>query len=181
MSWEAISAWAALIAAIAALYAVWIESRLARRSNALQLLVWLDDKFDDKFNVKVKRIANYVKEHAESHTNEVEFTGEIVDDLDDVLEFIDMMGYFLKSKVLDKNSIWNNFSALILGLWFWTKNYLEKEKKRGIQWENISYLSKEMLEIEKRKTKKSLLEIERAKKKNFMDAWADVQSLPESH
>ena len=133
-------------------------------SLKLDLLKWLDEKFDNRYHKKVKNIAESYESLSKN------FFSVCEEDLIDVLEFLEMIGYFVRRKAIDIVTVWENFGALGIGIYLIAKDYIEKDRKKDPQlWLNVKFLFEKLKVVEENVYKRSL--DEQIKIKKFISAW----------
>ncbi len=149
-----ITTWATFIAALTAIIALILESRRFRLSIKIDNVI----KFDERFNSlemlkKRKTAAKLLKEG--------NFT-----DVEDVLDFFEMVGMLARRGLLDKTMVWATFSYWIIHYYHLTKEYIKiRQKASSTLWnyfeELFSLVSKvelkeQKIRINKIPTKKEL-------------------------
>lgn len=135
-----ITAWAAMLAAIVAILTLYFENRRHRFSVGIDLLLKLDERYDSDNMRKFRRSA------AKSL-----LSGNSSGDVDEVLDFFEMMGFLVRRGALDKKMVWHNFSHSISGYWNAAKEHIQEEKlKDPTVWQDLDLLYKSVITIEKR-------------------------------
>lgn len=144
INWTMVSAWAALLTALVAIATLWQERRDARFSTSVDLLWRTDDLFRSNQKMLEKRRAaakGIVK-------------GIVVTELDDVLDFFEMVGHLMRRKALDEEMVWYNYYTRALGYWILAQKYItEVRKDDKTIWMDYEYLVTRLIKVEKRKNK----------------------------
>jgi len=129
----------AIITATFAGYQIW----LIRFSNNADLILKLDDKFNNKDFVETrKRAASLIK------------SGKIIsenkDAIEDILDFFETIGLMVKKGGLDKEIIWHTFFYNIHGYYIYTKDFITSQQKEYStnRYKEFIYLHDETLKIE---------------------------------
>jgi len=136
--YNAISAWAALLAALAAIYAIWIEGKRSRFAHGLDILARLSDKFRGEDMVSVRRsyaslMLDSTKIEAQDKKNDLE---------DEILDHFQEVSLLTRRHILDSDLTWAEY-----GYWFRhyypllknrIKSFREKEDPSG--WEDVDWL-----------------------------------------
>ncbi len=91
--YTAITAWAAVIAAFASVYALWAEGKRARFAQGIDLLFQLDERFDGEEMRQSRRAA--AQSILDRNYSEV----------DDVLNFFGTVGILTRRGVLDETLV----------------------------------------------------------------------------
>lgn len=150
IDWNLLSAWAALITAVAAIVALWLQGRWTRFSVSLDLLLRSEDQFrnNEKMLEKRRKAAQAL------------LKGEIVTELDDVLDFFELVGLLMRRGALDEEMVWYSFYTRAIGYWTSAQKYISdvRSKDKTI-WMDFEYLIMGLIAIEKRKTRRSHIEI----------------------
>ena len=165
MDWNAISAWAALLAALAAIIALYLQSRLARFAINLDMLWRFESQFrNDERMLKRRRSAAIALLNNENNS-----------DVDEVLNFFEQLGLLMRKKAIDKEVVWYSFYNCAIGYWTAAKSYILQERSKDITiWIDYNYLYNELLKIEKKKTKKTLKQLEYSKE--YIDEFLSDES-----
>lgn len=72
-------------------------------------------------------------------------TNPIGPDIEDVLDFMDTIGLYLKNGALNEDDVWNTFGYWILRYWLLSENYVrEKQRKGQSLWDNFASLADKM-------------------------------------
>lgn len=120
----------------------------------LDLILKLDDKFN---SIEFKKIRSKASNAILSEETDNKFV-----QVEDVFDFFETLGYFVKHKALDKKIVWHTFYGWVHSYWSVGKDYILSERKEEIDktlWEDFQWLHNELLKIERINTKKSIPEI----------------------
>jgi hypothetical protein len=145
IDWAMVSAWAAMVTAVGAIVAVWLQNRHARITRSLDLLLRLDAKFDsDRMkDLRRKAAAGFLE-------------GRFVDEAYYVLDFFEEAGLLLRMKAIHEEILFESFFHSPPAYWFTAKKYiLDMRRARKELYDNLEYLAKRELEYAKRKTGES--------------------------
>ncbi len=142
---EFVPALGVLVAAIALYYQI-LRSRF---SMNLDLVLKLDDRFNSiEFKKLRAKIAQSILEHGKE---------QIDDDIEDVFDLFESVGYFVKHRALNKKIVWHTFYVWLHGYWSIGKDYiylLRLNKNDNTLYEDFQWLHNKLLMIERVKTKK---------------------------
>jgi len=142
VDWAMVSAWAAMVTAVGALVAVWLQNRHARITRSLDVLLRLDSKFDSERMKDLRRKAA---------TGFLE--GTFVDEAYYVLDFFEEAGLLLRMKAIHEEILFESFFHSPMAYWFTAKKYvLRMRQDRKELYDNLEYLTKRELEYARRKT-----------------------------
>ena len=97
LDYSALAAWAAVVAAAVAVYAIWAESRRSRFALGIDLFLRLEADFRNDRMLTARRVASKA------------LRSENPSDADDVLDFFEMIGLLVRRGALDKHVVWHNF------------------------------------------------------------------------
>jgi len=146
VDWAMVSAWAAMVTAVGAIVAVWLQERHARITRSLDLLLRLDSKFDSDRMKELRRKAA---------TGFLE--GKFVDEAYYVLDFFEEAGLLLRMKAIQKEILFESFFHSPPAYWFTAKKYvLEMRRTKKELYDHIEYLAKKELEYAHSKTGESM-------------------------
>jgi hypothetical protein len=145
IDYNAITAWAAMLAAIAAVLTLYFENKRSRFSVGIDLLLKLDERYD---TVGMRRLRRSAAKSllAKSASG----------DVDEVLDFFEMIGFLVQGGALDKKMVWHNFFHSVSGYWNSAKEYIQQEQERlkdPTVWRELDFLYKSVTTIEKRERK----------------------------
>jgi len=135
----ALTAWAAVVAAVVSVYAIWSESRRSRFALGIDLLLNLEDKFNNDKMLKIRRsAARELLLHKEKS------------DVDNVLDFFEMVGMLVRRGALDDFMVWHNFFYWIHGYYLPNSDYIvESRIEDPTIWVDLVELYKRLVSIEK--------------------------------
>ncbi len=150
IDWNLVSGFGTLIAALAAAIALIQQSRLTRFSIGTELLMTLEERFEDN-----EKMRGYRKRAALALLE-----GEIATELDMVIDFFESIGTYLRKGMLDDYIIYCMFYTRAMGYWVGSEEYVnETRAKDRTIWENYEYLIKRLRKIEARMQGKPLKNI----------------------
>ena len=145
IDWAMVSAWAAMVTAVGALVAIWLQNRHARITRSLDLLLRLDGKFDsDRMKeLRHKAAAGFLE-------------GKLVDEAYYVLDFFEEAGLLLRMKAIHEEILFESFFHSPLAYWFTARKYvLELRRTNKELYDNLEYLAARGLKYASRKNKES--------------------------
>lgn len=141
IDYTALGAWIAVVGLIIAIVALIAESRRSRFSLSVDLILKLDERFNGELISKARKAA------AKS------ISDKTYDEVDDVLDFFEMIGMLTRHRALDEKMVWSMFSYWIYHYWYSTKEYVdETRKKTPTIWSYLAYLHKRMLAVDRRES-----------------------------
>jgi hypothetical protein len=141
IDWTIIASIAAVVAAVAAVISIIMEGKRSRFNFGIELLLKLGDRFNSTAMIETRRRAATAI-----------LSGSFDNNVNDLLDFIETIGYLLQCGALDKKMVWEEFYYWIFHYWYATRSYIEIERKKTpTQWENIPYLIQSISNIEKEK------------------------------
>jgi hypothetical protein len=150
IDWAEVSAWAAMITAVGAIVAVWLQNRHARITRSLDVLLRLDAKFDSDRMKDLRRKAA---------TGFLE--GRFADEAYYVLDFFEEAGLLLRMKAIHEEILFESFYHSPQAYWFTAKKYILEMRGRSKElYDNLEYLAKRELDYASRKTKKDARKME---------------------
>lgn len=146
IDWTVATGWAALITAAAAVVALILQSRHTRFSVSLDMLWRLEQQFRGDGIMLQRR-----KSAAESLIANAPNS-----DLDEVLNFFELLGFLLRRNAIDAEMVWYSFYSRGTGYWFASQEYiLAIRNEDPTIWMDFEYLIKILTKLEKRKNKAS--------------------------
>ena len=144
MTIEIITAWAAIIAALAAAAGVFVASK-SRKDFRLSLAADLSMKLDDRFN------SDEFKK-ARSTAAKALLSGQDLGEAEDVFDFFETIGLFVQTSALTPEFAHNFFFHWINLYWNAGKNYIDQKRQDARPlWEDFEFIYNAVLKIEKRK------------------------------
>jgi len=144
MDFNAISAWAAVLAVLAAIVALIIQVRQATFNSSLDSLWHLEERFSSTDMRRERaRAATFLLERKPDETQEVP-------EVYDVLDFFDLVGYLVNKHAITKEAAWINFSDGAINYWFASRKYIETQRKKNnsLYWTHYGSLIAVMMDIE---------------------------------
>jgi len=147
IDYNIISAWAAIVAAIAAVVALWIEGRRSRFSHGLDIVLKLDEVFHSKeeFRKKRRAVARLLKSDRNFER------GKQVAEIEDILNHFEMLGLLLRKGVLDKELVWAYFFVWLHHYYSLLKPYIAYVRRwEPTAWEDVDWLHQQLAAIERK-------------------------------
>ena len=167
IDYNAILAITAVVGSLVAIYQIWAESRTARFTIGVGLLTELFDRFnEDNMWEKRSKASKFLIEKSD----QTQFSEKEDPDLDDILDFFEMIGLLMKRGALDPTMVWNTFFYHFNGYYHGAKNYMDwciETKDDQTLWENVYFLYNHLIKIENKKRPVN-------KRRDFENEWKDV-------
>jgi hypothetical protein len=139
-----------LVTIIALYYQIW----RSRFSMNLDLVLKMDDKFNSStFKELRTKVSNAVLNP--------EAVNKFID-AEEVFDFFETLGYFVKHKALDKKIVWHTFYIWVHAYWSLGKDHIllmQKEYNDDTLWEDFNWLHNALLKVERSETNKPEPEI----------------------
>ena len=141
--YNSITAIAAVVASIVAIYAIWSENRRSNFILGMDLIMRLDDRFfGDPFKRTRQKAAGRLL------SSDFDYGSPDSEPLDDVLDFFEMLAMLDSKKVLDKKSIWTNFFYWLDNYFTASKSYIAYNRKSmPLLWTEIDRLHSDLQKI----------------------------------
>ena len=145
------------------------QIRQNRFALGIDLLLKMDDRFN-RMRASRRKAATYWKKKEAGEDVPVADSAH----LDEVLDFFDLLGYFLKLGALDRRAVWNMFYHPAHHWYSDAKDYMTPQRQKDSTiWENFEYLdtqlvSEQMLQRNYEKVHHSI-ELSKAELLNFLD------------
>ena len=138
MTWESLGAVAAMVAAVAAIVAIWLQNKSFKANLTADLAMKLDDRF---WLPEYKEIRSRAARALKDHVAE--------EDAEDVFDFFEVVGLFTHRKALDPEIVHSLFFHWINVYWTAGRDHIAR-KQRGAKsaWKEFGYLYLKVLEIE---------------------------------
>jgi hypothetical protein len=151
IDYNAIIAGTAVLASLTAIYAIWAESRRSTYSLGVNLLFKMNDEFaQPEFKIKRKAAVKFLLK------NESDFNTWTCIELDDILDFFQIIASLTYKGILDKNLVWEFYSYWFEFYYTCTKEYISfcNITSQG-SWEDLEWLHKTLTRITVRDSRKS--------------------------
>jgi len=149
IDYGAVTALAAVVASIAAVVAIWIEGKRARFSQGLDILLRLGDQFNSaSFVSKRRALAKLLASQERLSPLDQEERKRLSDE---ILDFFEMVGLFLKKKILDPELVHAEFFYWLYHYYALTKDHLAEFRRASNDntvWEDAEWLYYTLLEVE---------------------------------
>lgn len=145
MSWESVGAIAAVVAALAAVIAIWLQNVSFKANLTADLAMKLDDRFAlPEFKEIRARAARALQNHI----------GE--EDAEDVFDFFETVGLFTRRKALDVEIVHGFFFHWINLYWIAGKDHIaRKQRQTHSAWKDFGELYLKVLAFEKKEDSSS--------------------------
>ena len=133
------------------------QSRQNRFALGIDLLLKLDDRFNT-MRASRQNAATYLKEKQGIRTGIDVSIKDLEHDLDEVLDFFDQLGYFLKRSALERGAVWSAFYDQVHHWYCNAKDYMTPQRQGDPTiWENFEYLNTQLV-IEQMRHKRNNLD-----------------------
>jgi hypothetical protein len=141
IDWAIVTSIAALTIAIVAIFIVIIENSRGKFIFGLKVLLEVNDYFHSSTMLETRQKA------AASLLND-----SYDDNVENLLDFFEMVGYLSKRRAIKKQLVWSNISYWIILYWYAAKVYIEKEQQKiPRRWENMNSLFRYLSKMERKK------------------------------
>jgi hypothetical protein len=142
VDWAMVSAWAAMVTAVGAIVAIWLQDRHNRVTRSLDLLLRLEGKFDSDRMRELRRKA--AKGFLEKR---------FVDEAYYVMDLFEEAGLLLRMKAIHEEILFESFFHSPLAYWFTARKYvMEMRQTQKELYDNFQYLVDKELVYARRKT-----------------------------
>lgn len=136
---DTLAAWGAVAAALIAAVALLVESRRSRFALGVELLLKMDERFSSPEMIGLRRKAA------------VSLQAKAYDDVEEILDFFEMIGLLVRKGALDEEMVWNTFSYWIHRYFQCAKSHIEEARQIDrTTWENLVDLNRMILVTEAR-------------------------------
>ena len=165
LDYSALAAWAAVVAAAVAVYAIWAESRRSRFALGIDLFLRLEADFRNDRMLTARRVASKA------------LRSENPSDADDVLDFFEMIGLLVRRGALDKHVVWHNFFYWIHRYYLLAQDYITAvQSEDPTIWADLMELHRCLVLIEKkeRRCPDSKLQLSEAELTEFLKEEMEV-------
>ena len=144
VSAESIIAAATVDGVIFAIMALYAEGAKFKISLGADLIMRLDNEFNGE-------IMKPLRVKAASTLQQNNKTDEQYEEAEPILDFFEKLGLFVRRGALDKEFVWHTFFHWFHGYWSATKDYVEqRNKKNKAVYKDVIYLSKCLVDLEKK-------------------------------
>jgi hypothetical protein len=162
--WNAAAVIVSSVSALISLAALLWNLRWSRLTTSINLVLDLDDRFNNKLkSCRKEASAKLLQGDPEP------------DKLDAILDFLDILGYLTRMKVVDKDFVWETFQYWIVGYYLNAKNYIDDE--RGLDathWEHLVALYEVVQERERKHRPGKDIDWSAADLKDFLEGEASL-------
>lgn len=154
MGYDAISAWAAvvaafgaLVAALAAVIAISLEGKRARFSQGLDLVVRWREAFDsEEFKKKRRAVAKLLSREEEWFE-----LGKRLEDVEDILNHFQLIGYLHSRGVLDRELVWAEYYFMLNHYYHLLKPYIASVREWDpTLWGDVDWLLTDLTGLERK-------------------------------
>lgn len=142
ISYDAVMAWAAVVAILIAVIAIIVESKRFRFSIGVELISKFNDRFYNSDFCKKR------KQAAKCLSKGLPVTSK-ASAVDDILDFFEEIAFFTKRGSLDKKVVWFFFFSYLYRFFGLAKDYIEQERRIDPTiWTTASWLYFELMRFE---------------------------------
>jgi hypothetical protein len=136
--------------------AFYCQSRQNRFALGIELLLKLDGRFN-MMRASRQNAATYLKEKQGIRTGIDISIKDLERDLDEVLDFFDQLGYFLKRSALERRAVWSAFYDQVHHWYCNAEKYITPQRQLDATiWENFEYLDKQLVAEQMRHKRNNL-------------------------
>jgi hypothetical protein len=171
IDYNAVSACAAVVAALTAIVAIIAEGRRSRFSVGLDAILKLDGMWSDK---RMRQARKRAAQALLQDPNSDQF-----DDADEVLDFFESLGLLVRRETIDKYLAWHYFYRWIHGYTTLASQYIEEIRKDDFSiWADLVFLHQEVLKVERhqRRCSDEDLKLSQEEKKEFCELEIDQET-----
>ncbi len=173
-----VTAWATILAAIAAFFAVGATVRsTAKQIDNSRFVLGVDllFKMDERFNSKGMKRTRSEGARALLDRGEQLSTARY-ENADDILDFFETLGLMTRRGALDKEMVWSTFFPWIEVYWLASQEYVKSEMIEELEtWKDFKNLYERMVVVEKIKTKKPYMPLTSEEKSKFLHDELDLE------
>lgn len=142
VDYNAIMAWAAVVAVLIAVITIWTESRRSRFSIGVDLILRLDNDFNSPHFKEIRKQVAVTCRSGDYSTGS--------NAIDSILDFFEGVAFFMKRGAVDKETVWHFFFTYMYRFWHFADKYIEKEREVDpTLWTACIDLYSQLLKIEK--------------------------------
>jgi hypothetical protein len=154
IDYDAISAWAAvvaafaaLVAALAAVIAISLEGKRARFAQGLDLLVRWREAFDtEDFKKKRRAVAKLLSTEGGWFER-----GKRLEDVEDILNHFQLIGYLRSRGILDRELVWEEYYFMLNHYYHLLKPYVASVREWDpTLWGDVDWLLKDLTGLERK-------------------------------
>jgi hypothetical protein len=146
IDFNALSAWAAVIAVLVAIAALALQVRQAAFNSSLDSLWHLEDRFNAMISER-SAAANYLRAHAASpdkRWDPMPLAG-----LEAVLNFFSLLGYLVAAGAVREEAAWMKYSTWVFAYWPESREYVKSRRNQNpLYWRHYDRLVARMARIE---------------------------------
>lgn len=152
MDYNIISAWAAIVAALTAVLAIWVEGKRSRFAQGLDLLQKMREEFDSEpFKKKRRTIAKILAKEQSGQvlTKKSELILKTAGT--DILDHFQTIGILMRRGMLDEELVYSEYLFWVECYWLSLQRvYLAFEETDITVWEDAKWLYKRLKKFEKK-------------------------------
>jgi hypothetical protein len=175
-TWTTIAALAAVVAAVAAALGVIDQARRGRRTEGLDFVWRLLQSWDSRENklCRIKVASDLLKNPPEGSRLAI-----------DILNFFDVVGFFMKKGAISDEAAWTMFSAFVLPYRQALRGQIQAQQRNDpTLFTELEFLAERMLKIEqkRRHTTRARVEPSEAEVRDFLENEVEMRfglDLPE--
>lgn len=164
MDYNAIIAWASVVAVLVALIALIAESKRSRFSAGVEIILRLDKDFYSPYFKEIRKQAAFAFRNKD-------YSNGSNAAIDSILNFFEGVAFFTKRGIVDKETVWYFFFTYLYRFWHFAGEYITNERKFDPTiWTGCIHLYSQLLKIEK-KARKNLggnIELSKEDLDNFL-------------
>jgi hypothetical protein len=141
----------ATTAVLITLTAVVIEHYRTNYIHGIDLLLKFEDQFHSEEFRKIRKVAAGILLKAIGNMSETSGFKSNILELDELLDFFQMVGVLTHKRVLDKELVWNSFYYYLNYYYLGGGGYISYNRKNAPAiWEEVEWLFQEFRKIEKK-------------------------------
>jgi hypothetical protein len=170
INYVVISAWAAVIATLSAVIAIWVEARRARINRGIDTLMKYSEEFSsEEFLKRRLRFARILKKklcRKLSNKEDMELSACATFFLD----HYEIIGFLLRRKILDKELVYIYYSYSLFGFWPFLKEVIDiYVPDDPTLWENAIWLYSDLTKLYKKRVPNGKVEFTDEKIMRFIE------------
>ncbi len=120
IDYNAIMAWAAIVAVLIAVITMWAESKRSRFSIGIDLILKLDNDFNNPTYKEIRKQAAVAFSSGDLSKGS--------NAIKDIINFFEGIAFFTKSGAVDKETVWHFFFSYMYRFWHFADKYIEEER-----------------------------------------------------
>jgi hypothetical protein len=142
---------AAILLVLVIAGAIYLQSRQNRFALGIDLLLDMDDRFNTPMmRVSRRKASTYLKKRGIGTGPDVS-VADLEHHLDEVLDFFDQLGYFLKRGALERRAVWSAFYHQVHHWYSNAERYITSQRQLDATiWKNFDYLNTQLVAEQRR-------------------------------